>query len=98
MNTRSNGPDGKILERLTTVVETYGADQARWPTEEREALRALINRMGSAAGQFREESALDALLDRATPPRPPKEAIDRVLSAPAAPDGPAPTFCPFNRQ
>ena len=80
MNTRSNEADAKALERLTSVVATYGADQTRWPAEEREALQSLIARMGSAAGRFREESALDELLDRATPPQPPKGAVDRVLS------------------
>ncbi len=80
MNTRSDRPDAKLIERLTAVVATYGADRSRWPAEEREALQSLIARMGSAAGRFREESALDELLDRATPPRPPKAAVDRVLA------------------
>ncbi len=80
MNTKSNGVDARMLERLTSVVATYGADQTRWPPEERDALQSLIVRMGSAAGRFREESALDELLDRATPPQPPEGAVDRVLA------------------
>ena len=58
--------------RFRTLLGSYGADPGRWPPAERAAALALLQ--GSAeAGVLRDEAAaLDALLDRAPRPAPPR--------------------------
>ena len=52
------------LKRFRQLLDTYGADLARWPVEERGAARALVV-ADPRARQARDETAeLDAFLDR----------------------------------
>lgn len=48
-------------ERLSAILETYGADPKRWPAEERAAAEALLA-TGVGAEALAEARALDALL------------------------------------
>ncbi|MBI3517071.1 MAG: hypothetical protein HY060_23820 [Proteobacteria bacterium] len=55
------------LKRFKQLLDTYGADLARWPVEERRAARALVA-ADPRARQARDETAeLDAFLDRYAP-------------------------------
>lgn len=54
------------LDRLTELLEAYGADPARWPESERPAALALLAATPAARGMQREMAALDQLL--AQPP------------------------------
>ncbi len=77
------GRDGH-LSRLAEIVEAYGADESRWPPEERAALAGLRDGVGPAGKALREEAALDRLLDAVPAPVPPKGSVDRILRAAAA--------------
>ncbi|MCE7997430.1 MAG: hypothetical protein HEP70_01090 [Rhodobiaceae bacterium] len=48
--------------RAQQVLDTYGADEARWPEADREAVRNAIARDPGLAKQQAEEAALDGLL------------------------------------
>jgi hypothetical protein len=50
------------MERLQTVVAAYGADPARWPASEREALSEFAATNPGARRYVAEASSLDALL------------------------------------
>jgi hypothetical protein len=67
-------------ERLRTIIDSYGADPARWPAAEREAAQALLATSGTDAalrGLHAEAVRLDAALSALPlPPLP--------LAAPAA--------------
>jgi hypothetical protein len=58
------------MERLTALLDAYGASPARWPEEEREAAEAMIASSDTAREAFAEAARLDALLDQAEPPPP----------------------------
>ena len=81
--------DRMTLERLTVILDAYGADPRRWPAAERDAGLALLE--GSADARARREAAagLDVLLDGVSPVRPSPELSARVLAtAPQAGGGP----------
>lgn len=75
--TTSERQDG--LQRLRTVLEAYGADPARWPAAERDALTALTAADPSAAQLVSQARALDRLL--ATPSARDPAAEARLISA-----------------
>ena len=60
------------LARFTALVEAYGAEEARWPADERAAATAFAQRDEQAASVLAEARALDSLL-----------ALDRPASAPS---------------
>lgn len=55
------------LERLLAVIDTHGADRARWPAAERAGLEALA-RTPDVARQLAESRALDAVLAKSPTP------------------------------
>lgn len=81
MDDSKTGRGDPSVDRLARVTAAYGADPARWPAEEREALRGLLKGMDAAADRIDEEQALDRLLDMVPPPEPPPGAVDRILGA-----------------
>jgi len=56
----------ELFDRLTQVVGAYGADQARWPTADRQLLATLIANDDAAERLLANARVMDALLDRAT--------------------------------
>jgi hypothetical protein len=75
-------------ERLARLLESYGGASERWPSEEREAIRRLIARTGSAKRRWEDASYLDHLLDALEPDVPSTELVGSVLGAsPARPPG-----------
>jgi len=54
-------------ERARRILESYGAEPARWPAAERAALAALLAAEPALAGAARGEAALDRLLAGAEP-------------------------------
>jgi len=84
------------LRRFGELLETHGADLARWPEEERRAARALLAEDAAARALLAEHAALENLLARAAPgPSPALE--ERILAAtverdaaPARADAPRP--------
>lgn len=55
------------FERLTEILDAYGADPARWPADERAAARAFAAKDPRAAGALDEARRLDNLLDAYDP-------------------------------
>lgn len=68
------------LERFRRLVDSYGAESARWPAEEREAALLLAEGSGEARRLREEARRLDFLLDRWVSPEPSAELIERVMS------------------
>jgi len=68
------------LDDLRRLLETYGANPERWPSDQRESARVLI--AGSAAAQALAAAAarLDAALDLVSAPEPSAELFSRVLA------------------
>jgi hypothetical protein len=58
------------IERLTQLLDAYGAAPSRWPADERDAAEAIIASSDQAREAFAEAARLDALLDQAPPPPP----------------------------
>lgn len=68
------------LRRFGELLETHGADIARWPQRERRAARALLAEDADARALRAEHAALERLLTRAAPdPSPTLE--ERILAA-----------------
>lgn len=66
------------LERLRTVLGTYGASPAHWPHGERAAAEALIDSSRDARALVSEAAQLDALLDLVQPPAPSTALAQRI--------------------
>lgn len=66
-----------LMERLQSVVAAYGADRARWPASEREALSEYAATDPDARRCIAEAESLDALLAGAAT-RVPEPAVARV--------------------
>ncbi|MEM9355176.1 MAG: hypothetical protein AAGB04_03095 [Pseudomonadota bacterium] len=62
--TRQGEYEGQ-LERLRTVVEAYGGDATRWPSDDQQALNAFIDAEPEAQAIVREGQRLDQLLGHA---------------------------------
>lgn len=77
------------LDRLTSLIDAYGADPERWPADERAAALLLLAESAEARAYAEDAAALDALLDR-VPLRPtvtvdPASLAARIARAPARP-------------
>ena len=68
-------------ERLSRILETYGAEPSRWPAAERDDALALLARDESVA---RQAFALDRTLDRFAVPCPDAAMFGRALAGFAA--------------
>lgn len=66
-------------QRLTALIEAYGADPARWPAHER-SLGAAALAEPALRIALDEARALDQLLDASRPPAPSAALRDRVLA------------------
>jgi hypothetical protein len=67
-------------QQFERLLETYGADMARWPETLRPAARALMARDDSVRAAHAAAARLDGLLDQFAP-RPPIDAAERVIAA-----------------
>ncbi len=67
--------------RLKRLLDTYGADAARWPEDERARAETLVEADPQARALRAEAARLDAALDRATLAEPSSELIADVLTA-----------------
>lgn len=70
-------------DRLTVLIDAYGADLRRWPEGEREAARALLAADAEARERLAEAADLDAVLDAAPRPSVSIALRDRVLASAA---------------
>ena len=68
-------------DRLTEILETYGADAERWPAGEREAARAALGADPGLQALAARESVLDDWLAAWEGPAPRATAIDALLAA-----------------
>jgi len=70
------------IERLTTLTEAYGADQRRWPADERRAVQdARVNHAEKARELFFHAGQTDAVLDASPHPVVSNALRDRVLAS-----------------
>jgi hypothetical protein len=67
-------------QQFERLLETYGADTARWPTGPRAAARALLARDPAARAALEAAQRLDALLDRYAAPAAPGSA-ERIVAS-----------------
>jgi hypothetical protein len=75
------GADRKMdFDRLSTLLDAYGADRTRWPEAERASAWALIEADGKARALFEEARSLDHLLNRASTIEPSPELKATVLA------------------
>lgn len=75
------------LERLTRIVDAWGADPARWPDAEREEALALVARSAEARALVAAAARLDDALDALPPAATPSAAL-RARVAASAPSRP----------
>jgi hypothetical protein len=73
------------LDRLSTLLDAYGADRARWPETERAAAWALVEANDKAHALYEEARALDGLLNQASVIEPSLELKAEVLAAASRP-------------
>lgn len=75
------GADKRMdLDRLSTLLDAYGADRTRWPEAERAAAWALIENDDKARALYDEARTLDKLLSRASTIEPSPELKAAVLA------------------
>ena len=77
------------MDRLTALIDAYGADPKRWPADERAAGLLLLANSAEARAYARDAEALDTLLDR-VPLRPtitvdPAAMAAQIARTPARP-------------
>ena len=77
---KETGKDAQ-LKHFDEVLAIYGADPARWPEGEREALRALISSDRSAARAYEEAVALAKVMIHAPAGSPGPALKQRILEA-----------------
>lgn len=71
---------GKMtIERLSEILDAYGADPLHWPEMERLSAQALAAREPRAAALIAEAAALDALLDEAPGLAPSPALVEAVM-------------------
>lgn len=73
------------LTLLRRLLESYGADPARWPAERRDAAMRCLEKSAEARALRDEAAGLDAALDQAGAPAPAPELMAAILSAATAP-------------
>lgn len=78
----SKSDDLTLLRRL---LDSYGADPARWPAERRQAALQCLEGSAEARALREEAAGLDEALDRATAPAPARQLRAAVLAAATAP-------------
>jgi hypothetical protein len=73
------------LARFRALLDAYGAEPGRWPAAERASALALLQESEGAEAARNEAAPLDALLDQAPRPSPPRleatELARRVTAA-----------------
>lgn len=80
------GADKTIdLDRLSVLLDAYGADRGRWPEGERAGAWALIEANTAARRLYDEARALDGLLTRASTIEPSPELKAEILAAAGQP-------------
>ncbi len=65
-------------ERLKIVLDAYGADPARWPDAEREALSSLLDNCAEHDSIGKDADEIDQILAAANRPAVPQAAIARL--------------------
>jgi hypothetical protein len=68
-------------ERLKQILEAYGSEPTRWPANEREAAKALLDDLPQARTWLEEARRLDGLLDGWSVAPAPAALAARILSA-----------------
>ncbi|MGH1352189.1 MAG: hypothetical protein ACRBBN_15470 [Methyloligellaceae bacterium] len=68
------------LQRLTTVLEVYGAKPLSWPEEERDFLQKLIRKNIAADQIYQEAVALEHVLDQAAVPKDMASLQSRIMA------------------
>lgn len=71
-------------DRLIALADAFGADPRRWPRDEREAARALLNSDPAARAALDQAAELDAMLDAAPRPAVSADLRDRVIASAAS--------------
>ena len=81
--------------RFQQMLDAYGGNQDRWPSEERRAARALVEASAEARAARDRAACLDSILDLAPTEQASPDLATRILVT--APDGPtkAGTVLPF---
>jgi anti-sigma factor RsiW len=74
-----------LLAELETVLDVCGGCPERWPDGTRARLSAFVAENREAARMFAEARALDALLDAAPAPIPPRGLEARIMAAAPSP-------------
>ncbi len=69
--------DENMKQRLQAVLASYGADPARWPRADRDALKHFLDHAGD---DLTEAAAIDRMLDLAPAPPVPAGLETRMLS------------------
>jgi len=67
-------------ERVRTLIDAYGADPERWPADERDAARRLVETDPVLSAELADAASFDALLD-ALPAPAPRPALRVALNA-----------------
>jgi anti-sigma factor RsiW len=91
----SDTPKPLALARLEALLELHGADPARFPDAEREAVRSLIARDPQAARLFAEAQALDRALASVRAPVPSAALRRAVAEIPLRHPQPQAALWPF---
>ena len=68
------------IQRLTDVLEAYGADAAHWPQDERTMLLELIAGSPAASDLLHEAQKLDRILDLYSIPEASNDLMKKVLN------------------
>jgi len=76
-------PDNLALVRQ--LLESYGADPARWPDDRRQTALRCLEKSAEARALQDEAAGLDATLDRAVAPAPAPELMAAILAAASEP-------------
>ncbi len=69
------------LERLSELVDAYGASALRWPTGERAGAETLLARSAEARALVARAADLDRLLDMAPHEAPSADLVARIMAA-----------------
>ena len=81
------------LKRFRRILDAYGADPARWPEQEIDAIRALLSSSEDARRMAEEVGRVDRFLDQWDMPLPsgldPADIAARVSAQPQTPDNSA---------
>jgi len=73
------------IDRLSVLLDAYGADRSRWPEGERAGAWALIEANAAARALYDEVRALDRVLARASAIEPSPELKAEILAAAGQP-------------